>query len=105
MHRRLATCGLLFHRPAAASACSGTDAESPLLGMPAAELFLRRLASRIAARIAQAGLSRPGQDEAYVPAANFMTQPVAGGSAHGEAAQGSRGPAWLVTLLQSLEAV
>lgn len=62
----------------------------------AAELFVRRLASRIAARIAQAGLSRPGQDEQYVPASNFMVPP-ADGSPADERLRGA--PAWLQVLL------
>lgn len=78
-------------------------------GAPAAELFLRRLASRVAARIAQAGLSQPGQDERYVPASNFMIQPPKSSSVQGERPQlvdehlrRATGPAWLLALLQGV---
>jgi hypothetical protein len=68
--------------------------------VPAAELFVRRLASRIAARIAQAGLSRPGQDDQYVPASNFMVPPAGGSTAD---ARLQSAPAWLQAFLLELK--
>lgn len=68
--------------------------------VPAAELFLRRLASRIAARIAQAGLSRPGQDDQYVPASNFMVPPADVSTAD---VRLQSAPAWLQAFLLELK--